>query len=255
MRALEFTTKISRCLNCHFCPQEKLNAAYHSEKTMLSIEDFHEILGKLPKDCQVDFSGFSEPLLNPDCAEMIGVAVDRGFHTVLYTTLVGLKTPDLAILKQFKPHYIKIHVPDGKALVLNEAKWVELHEMFLMAKLPASYMAMDCPSDFIKRHLAIKMIPLEIPDMLSRGGNLKHVPVRDIAGRPMHCTMNRWHQNVVLPNGDVYGCCMIYDLSVFLGNLLKQDYLEIEVEAANWRAKMEKSAAGCCAKCEWAVPV
>jgi radical SAM protein with 4Fe4S-binding SPASM domain len=254
MRALEFTTSISNCLSCTFCPQEKLGAAYHSDKRMMTMEDFHTILNKLPKDVQIDFSGFAECFLNPNTPEMIASAVDSAFHVVLYTTLIGLRSPGLEVLKQFRPHFVKIHVPDGKALVLNEEKWVEQHELFLMAKIPAQYMAMGQPSDFIKRHLAIKGIPLELPDMLSRGGNLAHIPVRDITGQPMHCTMNRWTQNVVLPNGDVYGCCMDYSLSVYLGNLLRQPYKEIEWEAEKWKMATMKKAEGICATCEWATP-
>lgn len=218
----------------------------------MSIDTFHDILSKLPADCQIHFSGFAEPFLNPNAAEMMAVARDTGRETHVYTTLIGLKAASIPILKDYPPRVFRIHVPDMKGLKFNEEKWVEFHELFLLSKVKASYMAMGDPSDFIKRYLAIKGIPLELPDMLSRGGNLAHVPVRDITGKPMRCTMNRWYNNVVLPNGDVYGCCMDYSLSVPLGNLLRQPYLEIEVEAANWRANMEKSAQGICAHCEWA---
>lgn len=251
---MEFTTVISKCLGCHFCPQDKLNAAYKSDKRVMLVEDFHEMLAKLPKDCQIHFSGFSEPFLNPHTPEMIAVANDAGRQVHLYTTLVGIKANAIPILKTFPPHVTRIHVPDMTGLKYDEEKWVEYHELFLLSKVKATYMAMGQPSDFIKRYLAIKGIPLELPDMLSRGGNLSHVPHPDIKG-PIKCTMNRWHSNVVLPNGDVVGDCHDYALTVRLGNILTQPYSEIYDAAEKWRVAMEKDATGTiCAKCGWSVP-
>lgn len=254
MRSLEFTTSISNCLGCNFCPQDKLGANYHSEKRLMTLCDFATILDKLPKDVQCHFSGFSEPFLNPYCCDMVSYAVNAGMEVHIYSTLVGLKDCCVPVLRQMQPRVFRIHVPDGEAFKFPEEKWIEYHERFLMARVPATYMAMREPSDVIKRYLAIKGIPLELPDMLSRGGNLEHVKTRDLFGAPMRCTMNRWYNNVVLPNGDVYGCCMDYSLSVYLGNLLRQPYKEITYEAEKWKMNMEKRADGICAKCEWATP-
>ena len=254
MNTLEFTLTISKCLSCHFCPQDKLGAAYKDERRSMTVETYHDILDKLPRDCQIHFSGFSEPFLNPFAADMIAVAMDDAREVHVYTTLVGFKAAAVPVLKTFPPRVFRIHVPDGKALKFDEDKWIELHELFLLARIKPSYMAMREPSDHIKRYLAIKGIALEVPDMLSRGGNLDHVHTRDLFGAPMRCTMNRWYNNVVLPNGDVYGCCMDYSLSVHLGNLLRQSYDEILVEAAKWKERMEARAEGICAKCEWAAP-
>jgi radical SAM protein with 4Fe4S-binding SPASM domain len=254
MSSLEFTLNISDCLGCGFCPQEKLGRAYHSEKRAMTVEDFKTILDKLPMDCQVDFSGFSECFLNPDVCKMIELAARSGRRFVIYSTLVNFRKCCVDVLKAYPPNVFRVHVPDGEALKFPEERWVEYHELFLMSRVGASYMAMRQPSDFIKRYLAIKNIPLEIPTMLSRGGNLEHVAVREING-PIKCTMNRWHNNVVLPNGDVYGCCMNYDLSVYLGNLLRQPYSEIHWEAEKWSMAMNKDATGTiCSKCEWACP-
>lgn len=248
---MEFTLTISNCLGCHFCPQEKLGAAYHSEKRIMTVEDFSTILGALPADCQIHFSGYAEPFLNPDACKMIELAAKSGREIHIYSTLVGLKPCCVETLKAHHPRVMRIHVPDGHALKFPEDKWMELHERFLMAHVGASYMAMREPSVDIKRYLAIKGIPLEIPDMLSRGGNLEDI-LRDPIEGPIHCTMNRWYNNVVLPNGDVYGCCMDYELSVYLGNLLRQPYREISYEAEKWKMNMERKAEGICAKCEWA---
>lgn len=253
MSAIEFTLSISNCLSCHFCPQDKLGAAYKSDKRVMTVEDFKTILDKLPMDCQVDFSGFSECFLNPNACKMIELAAKSGRKFVIYSTLVGLKPCCVEVLKHYPPSVFRVHVPDGEALKLPEQQWVKQHEMFLATGIKASYMAMREPSESMRLYLAIKDIVVDLPDMLSRGGNLAHIPVREISG-PMRCTMNRWHNNVVLPNGDVYGCCMDYTLSVYLGNLLRQPYKEIHWEADKWKMAMEKRSAGICTHCEWATP-
>ena len=252
MRSLEFTTVVSQCLGCHFCPQDKLGAAYKSDNRVLSMDNFRLIISKLPHEMQIHFSGFAEPFLSPLAGEMMHIAHQLFAEVHVYSTLVGIKTTDAVLLKEKPPRVFRVHVPDGKHLVYPEDKWVEYLERFLLSGIKASYMAMGEPSTFIKRHLAIRNIVLDIPTMLSRGGNLEHVATHTPFEGPIRCTMNRWHSNVVLPNGDVYGCCMDYSLSVYLGNLLRQPYKEIEYEATKWQMNMEKKAEGICAKCEWA---
>lgn len=254
MRSLEFTTVVSDCLGCHFCPQDKLGANYKSNDRVLSMDNYRVIISKLPYDIQIHFSGFAEPFLNPLTGEMIHIATQLFEEVHVYSTLVGIKPRDSELLRERPPRVFRVHVPDGKHLVYNEEKWMEYLERFLLSGLKATFMAMGEPSDFIKRQLAIRNIVLDLPNMLSRGGNLEHVQTRTIGG-PMHCTMNRWNSNVCLPNGDVYGCCMDYSLSVYLGNLLRQPYKEIGYEAAKWQMNMERKADGICAKCEWAKPL
>ena len=250
-KSIEFTLKVSNCLSCSYCPQSKLNVAYTSPKTTMTLEDFKTILNKLPWDCRCDFSGFSECFLNPHACDMIGEAISWGHETFVFSTLMGMKQGCVDVLKYRRPNLFKIHVPDPIGLQLPEEKWVEQHELFLKAGLPAQYMAMSPPSDFIKRYLAIHNIPLELPPMLSRGGNLTNVPVTELKG-PIRCTMNRWHSNVVLPNGDVVGDCHDYGLTVRLGNLLAQPYQDIYDAAERWKVNMEKDATGTiCAKCGW----
>jgi len=251
---MEFTLVVSHCLGCSFCPQDKLGEAYDDIKKIMGMEEFNLILSKLPPDCQIDFTGFSEPFLNPNACRMIEAAYATGRQVHLYTTLVGLKPCCVAVLKSIQPTVVRIHVPDGKALKLPEEMWIHTHEQFLETRVKASYMAMMEPSDLIKRYLAVKGIPLELPEMLSRGGNLSNVAGKHING-PMRCTMNRWHSNVVLPNGDVYGCCMDYGLTVHLGNLIEQPYSDIFHKGEKWKHNMEKRAEGICARCEWATPV
>ena len=254
MNHIEFTLSVSKCLGCSFCPQDKLGAAYDSPVKAMTIDTFETILDKIPKDYQVHFSGFSECFLNYRASEMMHIAIHRGYEVHVYSTLIGLRDGDVETLSKARPHYIRIHVPDKIGLKIPDQKWIMHHELFLKSKIPATYMAMGEPTQVVKTYLTIRDISVERPDMLSRGGNVGIVKASNHAGG-IRCTMNRWHSNVVLPHGDVVGCCMDYGMTVKLGNLITQSFETIYHAAENWKANMEKKAEGMCKHCEWATSI
>lgn len=78
---MEITTRIGCSVNCRYCPQSSLITRYCADKSVekqMSVETFEKCLEKLPLDCNVLFCGMAEPLLNPDCIEMIKIAIDSG---------------------------------------------------------------------------------------------------------------------------------------------------------------------------------
>jgi radical SAM protein with 4Fe4S-binding SPASM domain len=117
-----------------------------------------------------------------------------------------------------------------------------------------AYMTMGEPSEEIKRYLKLKGIGVEYPQMLSRGGNLENVAARYKEG-PIRCAANRWHQNVVLPDGDVQACCMSYNLSLPCGNLLAESYATIHQRATNYSANSNPPKDSICRRCEWSAPI
>lgn len=247
-KTLEITTRLGCAVDCSFCPQSALKAAYKSEQTMLTGGDFALALSKLPKDVEIHFSGFAEPFLNPAAGQLICYAAAKGFKVHLYTTLVGFGSKHLLYLETSPIDYLRIHVPDEKAFVFDTGKWIYNFELFEKTGHKMSLMAMGPLRPDLRDYFVQRKIPVEVPTMLSRGGNLWGVtkPTGHIT-----CTMDRWHSNVLLPNGDVYGDCMDYGLTVPLGNLFQQTYEEIYEAAEQWRLsfKDEKSI---CASCEWA---
>lgn len=246
MKTIEMTLTVSGCLGCEFCPQQKLGRAYTDAKKKMSWGDFSAILEKLSLDTQIHFSGYSESLLHPLAPDFIAESVWRGFQTHWYTTLVPLSVLGARKLSGLKLEYIRIHVPDRKAFTYDDHKWIAHHELFLSAKLPATYMAMDELTPKVKAYLDALGIKVELPTMLSRAGNLWDRP--KIEGH-IHCAMNRWHSNTILPNGDAYLCCMDFGLTAPVGNLLTQSYAEIHETGERFRKQPPKI----CQSCEWAV--
>ena len=247
---LEITTKASCPIRCSFCPQDKLKGAYKGEEKELTAENFDKILAAIPKDCEVHFSGFVEPLINAAAPFYIYQAKAAGFKVELYTTLVGLTETGLEVIARIPLDYVRIHVPDRKAMIIPDAKWISFHAIWRQREIYCTYMAMGPRTDHVQEYLTALGIAVDDPTMLSRGGNLWE---RTRIEGKLKCNAERWHQNVIMPNGDVYLCCMAYDMRDYLGNLFNQPYADIYHNAEMIRAKAEQGQAPeLCRQCEWA---
>jgi radical SAM protein with 4Fe4S-binding SPASM domain len=247
IKSLEFTLTVSKCMGCSFCPQDKLAAAYKGEARVMSMRNFETILGKLPPEIRVDFSGFSECFLNALCAEMIKCASDAGREVHLYTTLSGLTEHQTFNLSRSRIKYVRLHVPDATGFKMDTQLWIRRLHMFAATGHYFTAMAMSQEVDpLIVQALSRYGVALEHPHMLSRAGNLWDIGSK--TGK-IGCAADRWHQNVCLPNGDVVGDCHDYGLSVPLGNLLTQPYQEIYDSAERWKESDHSN--DICAKCEW----
>jgi radical SAM protein with 4Fe4S-binding SPASM domain len=247
MKALEFTLTVSRCMGCLKCPQDRLAAAYNDAVTVMNMSSFMVILGKLPLDCTVDFSGFSEPMLHPLAVEMMRRASDTGRNVRLFTTLSGFSKLDVEPCTRAVFSQVRLHAPDAKEFRMNASLWIERFKFFCDTGHDFSVMAM---SDSVDRSIVDNVAKsgrvIEYPTMLSRASSLWQV---QSTFQNVGCSMNRWHQNVVLPNGDVVGCCMSYNLQPLLGNLLTQTYDEIYAAAEQWKKSLHTNDG--CSVCEW----
>jgi radical SAM protein with 4Fe4S-binding SPASM domain len=252
IRSLEFTFSISGCLDCVYCPQSKLNAQYKSEKRRFTFEDFYKVLGKLPADVRVDASGYSEPFLNPIAALCMRTGGDAGREVYLYSTLVGLTDNQAFHLKHTKLAYVRLHLPDTVGLKISTGAWLRYFDRFLATGHPFSAMAMGPLAPDLAEEMNRRGIQVELPEMINRAGNAWQD--RHIAG-PVTCNAERWHQNVILPNGDVYLCCCDYGLQMSVGNLLTQTYDEIHAASESYRQNLNPPEDSPCRKCTWARPV
>ena len=252
MNILEITTNIGCVNDCLCCPQSQLLSAYGKNRRQLAYDDYLRVLKKLPHSIEIGFCGFSEPLLNPECARMLLATRQARLKARLLTTLVGLKQKDVETLKGCNPHYIRFHLPDTVQFRFPDARWIGLHRLFMEAKIPADYEYLSLGpitgpmQDYLK---SIGVTEWTKQELVSRAGLLEERPV--LAGN-IYCSYNRWHYNVMMPNGDVYLCCMDFGLKHRLGNILDQAYDEI-YDAAE-RLRLGDHDSMICAKCEWAVP-
>lgn len=249
IKTLEISV-VSKCaVNCSFCAQDVLAVAYGQGEKTLTLANYIATLEKLPKDVRICFAGYVEPFLNPQTPEMIAHAIDAGFHEVqLFSTLIGLREAGVKILASHRPNYNRIHVPDQVAMRIPDATWIRQHEIWRQTGIPCSYMSMGELTPGVNEYLTGLGVTVDKPTMLSRSGNVWKVEPK--VGRVI-CAMNRYHENVLLPNGEVYGCCMTYAGEIKLGNLFTEPYQAIWDRAEQWKADENPPEDSPCRKCDW----
>lgn len=224
-KTLEITTKIGCTNRCVYCPQDVLIKAYNGN-VFMSKDQFKKILEHTPKDVQIDFTGFCEPFLNPWASWMMRYSIEQGYRTVLITTLTGFNEKDAEIIDGLEFHQVMVHEFEGTAInmdifnakekLLKESVITSYYERF---KLGNSY-------------------------RWSRAGNLWDVKEKEV--KECGWTSKEFYRNVVLPNCDVYLCCMDYGLKHRLGNLWIQHYNELNREIDMKSAICRKCEIGRC---------
>jgi len=239
MNSIEITTMIGCPLKCTLCPQDLLKKKYkeRSNEKYLSLKNFEIILSKLPKSTEIIFSGFAEAWANPECNQMVELALKKEFKIGIYSTLTYFdikKAIELIhILLTYKKQLVefRVHLPDDNNMPGFKFKdeYNDILNLFNLTIKP-NYMTMDIQA---KPHQQI--IPsLPISDWifhtrsenLTSNSNIK--PIRIKNEFYIECIRNSTYtSNVLLPNGDVVLCCMDYGLKHILGNLLSDSYEDI----------------------------
>ena len=231
MKTIDITTNVGCKIRCDFCPQDKLIPAYRNRGGVLrmTLGAFREILGKIPRDASLDFSGMSEPWLNPDCTEMLLHAHERGYEVAAFTTTIGMDQADVARIQSIPFRRFVVHLPDTERY-----SKIEVSDAYL--QMLANIVGSGIPN---REFMTMGTLPREVAAvigrrikrtrMMSRAGNLTNVRAPERLAGPIRCRScgDSLDHNMLLPNGDVILCCMDYGLRPVLGNLLVSDYREL----------------------------
>lgn len=188
----------------------------------MSYHNFCAILKKLPKEVGLHFSGFSEPFLNPEASKMMRIASDKGYKVQLFTTLVALKPNDVKNIKNIQFERFYIHLPDSKFFRYPTEKWLANYSLIAAAGFQPQFMTMGKIDKRIEKIVG----KCEAAKMLSRAGTVDHIPVKRKTGK-LYCKRLSERGNAIIPNGDVYLCCMDFKLRHKLGNLLTDKYEDL----------------------------
>ena len=238
---IEITTRIGCSINCKFCPQKLLLDNYFSEnknrQNEMSIETFKICLEKLPKDCNIIFSGFAEPFLNPNCLEMIRIACESRRNVDLYSTLEGIDISDLKKLINMPIKFMGLHVADKRKyanIKISEEYYQKIKMVIDAKKKNGAPFVNMCNAQTEPDDNVVKICDSQydiLTTMLDRAGNLKDERLynkKSIHGS-ISCSIcgKEMNHNILLPDGTVVLCCMDYGMKHVLGNLLKQSYEEI----------------------------
>jgi len=243
--AMELTTMVGCPLMCTFCPQDNLRDAYGKGLKYMEVSDLAIVLDKLPINTRIDFSGMAEPWANPDCTDMLELTLVKGFTVAIFSTLYGMKETEVdrvvSLLEKYNSQIevVCLHLPDSNGNMKGwkySEEWESVFRKIAVAKVSCGVGAMTMDGSG-KVHPEISQFAITTFgfDGHSRADSLnidqvKGQPIK-LAPRhskPITCYSSPFYdRNVLLPNGDVVLCCMDYNLKHIIGNLLKQDYLDI----------------------------
>jgi len=240
---MELTTMIGCPLMCTFCPQDNLRTQYGTATKYMSQTDLTAMLVKLPKDTRIDFSGMSEPWANPECTSMLEEVLYMGYTVAIYTTLYGMTDPE-RVKKVLEDHpnqveVVMLHLPDANGNMKgwkNSEEWMKALQVMSTLNIPCGVGAMTMDRSGVVH-----------PDLQPIVGRLSgwvghtradSLDVEQIKGQVISITPHNdfsltcrstpfYDRNVLLPDGSVVLCCMDYNLTYVLGNLLTQTYEEV----------------------------
>lgn len=252
---LEISTVVGCRMNCDYCPQKVHVKNYFnkSDVAKMGYSDFAMMLDKVPRNVEIVFAGMAEPWLNPDCTDMVVAAHRAGFKVGVYSTLYGMSEYDVQVLSKIPFMFFSLHLPDADGIMRLpiDLHYLKVLELF-HKNIPHNSMVVG------KLHPYVEKITGPVADhsagLFSRAGNLKTLTINPKKGK-LECSAcgPKIDHNVLLPNGDVLLCCMVYDLKHVIGNLMTGTY-ESLFESDEYKRVIDGLQQGdsdiACRKCE-----
>ena len=224
----------------------------------MKFDTFKKCIDKLPRDVQITFSGMSEPWLNKDMTKMLLYAVKKGFEEFrVYTTGVGMEKEDVDKIKKIPFNKFVVHLPDAdnNAIIPVTKNHKELLLKIKKSNIKnCSYMTMGTLHPELVTDFGDLVVS---PKMISKAGNLETFEKINHKG-PIMCNSEfGLKHSMMVPNGDIYLCCMDNALQYKIGNLLKNSYKSLyageEFKLIEKKLKDEKLGDVLCRHCEMAV--
>jgi radical SAM protein with 4Fe4S-binding SPASM domain len=260
---MEICTTVGCRMMCSYCPQTTLLQAYRAGSEPVRFMDmatFELCLSKLPVKVGVCFAGMAEPFLNPLCRAMILRACERGHQISLFSTLSGASVEDIKAISHIAFRHFTVHLPDADRRM----------------KLPIDLQYLDVVQAVIERIKGFNMVVYgrvhpevqrvlgrHIDDssgsLISRASTLKDREIPWKAGK-LRCSAcgPLVDHNILMPNGDVALCCMVYDLKHVIGNLIRDSYEDLfnsdEYKRVMRGLDGDESIDIACRRCEVSVP-
>ena len=211
---VEFTLTSACPMLCRYCPQDKYIRAYAQRPgpRATSLEDYKTMLSHIDHLTEnIDFSGYTEPLVNPFWYSIFQHTIEQGYFLTLYSTLYQATMEDIEKLTSLDIGKIYIHLTNHKPdmsinrylITRSKARHLDLTFVYFEED------GMNIGPQFSDQ------ISCDKWTVHSRAGNVDVNP-RYIRGSVL-CCEERYMCNIVLPNGDVHICCMDFPLQYMIG--------------------------------------
>jgi len=234
---VEFSLYVGCEINCTYCPQKSLYKA--SKSKFLTVNEYKDILDKIPSTVSVVFAGFIDPLLYQNLKEVVEYTRFKGHNMYIATTL---------------PEKIKENID----IFLNKKYWngrtVHLRDESMNYGKNSNYYyetldnyfsqfndkLRDNRFSFLGKVLDIKILELlkkynlesyfrQITPYKRIDSTVKDITVVDnpkLKGN-IYCTRGFYRKQMIAPDGDVVLCCMDVEKKHILGNLKENTFDEI----------------------------
>jgi len=253
--SIEVTTKIGCSNVCEYCPQSTLIKRYrerigNDKDTMMSLETFKKSISTMPTEIGLNFTGYVEPFLNPECTDMLIHAFDKGHELLLNTTLVGMTIEHWDRLRSHGvvfQHGVHVHLPSASYFEMIGAK---VPQKYYTGDDGKQYLELDDNYYEMLNHVVNNQMPYwtkfhchgDLHPLLSDLKRYVELDVRNINSRAMNILLEkkekvsdeinirgkcpRAYQNVLLPDGSLGLCCQDYGLDDIMGNLVDNTWDE-----------------------------
>lgn len=242
--SIEITSHIG-CKNmCSFCPQDGLiqankkirqqadNKHPHKDTKRLTLDLFNKFLKQIPENYAINFAGYAEPWLAPDCTKMVKTAYKRGHKIRAFTTFVGMSPEDVKQLHKIPFEIFSVHLADATPTtkIKVDDKMLET----VKAVNTYGFHQLEYHNHIGEPHPAFKPLiagfQIKTVNTVSRASDnnpQSELPTVKRRKGKIRCGFDPksedLHWNVLLPNGDVTLCCEDYGLTHILGNLHDDD--------------------------------
>jgi radical SAM protein with 4Fe4S-binding SPASM domain len=242
MKEINLSTIVGCPVGCWYCPQKVLLAAYGRNTRLLTFENFKILLKNIDKGITINFAGVGENFFNPEFVDMMIYAHNNDRKIGLYTTMQGIdkEKADRIVNAKIRFEVVFFHRYTGKDFNKRLFNYGEVRFMNEV--------------EIVHRYG-------DIPDIKSRAGNLEIPNPVFKTGKLVCCHFGKdlmFHENTMLPNGDLYMCCEDFGLKHKIGNLYEYNYesekFNIERQKLQTLQNMEDSDI-ICRKCDYAVQV
>lgn len=220
---IEFTLTSACTAMCSYCPQSRYIKAYKNLPSAinaegenilpknLSLEDFKLYLSNVNHLVnKIYFTGYTEPLQNPEWFEIVNHAIKEKYDVFLNTTLIGASENDINKLLMLDIP-LRIHLSDSRIKI--EKDYYKLISKEYRGKVSFDYFTEEG-----RKLFGADTMPIELGSINSRGDNLPNLN-SEIKRGPIFCSEYRHYSNVVLPNGEVSLCCTDFGLKNIIGSL------------------------------------
>lgn len=229
----EITTKIGCSINClKYCPQEKIIQSYKGNPLM-TLDQFKDFMKTVPQNLPIFFSGLCEPFLNPQTTDMIMWAHHKGHPISIFSTLTGLSPTNACRLIDIPIDKFVLHLPDayGNAKIPQTRDYFETRSIIETNIKHLEYMNMgwnfvsNCCEDMARGKVKDK----------KRGRRL--------------CNFLESPAYQLMPNGNVYFCCMVRGLTERVGSLYENSYGELIDKYPVITERLQKDSDSICHYC------